>query len=94
MDVIIAAEVPEDVALRRTAATVVWLVGFLLAVMLVGFPRAIPLFVFAYLQGAGREGWVRSLLLAAVAWAIFQMLFIRLLHLPFADGLLWGMLFR
>lgn len=94
MEVVFAAEVPEPEARRRTALTVIWLVGFLLAVFLVGFPRAIPLFVFAYLKGAGREGWVPSLLLTIVAWAIFQVLFVRLLHLPFADGLLWGMLSR
>ncbi|HEV8340033.1 MAG TPA: hypothetical protein VGR25_10325 [bacterium] len=94
MEVIIASEVPEEVALRRTAVTVLWLVGFLLAVLLVGFPRAIPLFVFAYLKGAGREGVVPSLLLTVVAWAIFQGLFVTLLHLPFAEGWLWGILIR
>ncbi|MBI3975154.1 MAG: hypothetical protein HY334_02075, partial [Armatimonadetes bacterium] len=76
------------------ATMIAWVGGFLLTVIVIGFTRAIPLFVFTYLRRQGREGWILSLLLAAFAWLVFQMLFVRLLHLPFADGLLWDAVFE
>ncbi len=88
-DITLSSSIAPHVAMRRTVATFAWLGGFFLAVVLVGFPRAIPLFVFAYLKGYGREGWVISVSLAALAWLGFHLLFIRLLHVPFATGLLW-----
>lgn len=94
IDVAFSTDVPADVAGRRVAFTAAWLGGFLLGAYLIGFPRAIPIFVFAYLKGQGKERWIPSLLLAAVAWLLFWLLFVRLLHLPFADGLLWRALFK
>jgi hypothetical protein len=67
---------------------IAWMGGFYLAVILIGFSLAIPLFVFAYLRGQAKEAWTISLLLPAVAWLGFYLLFVRLLHLPFVDGLL------
>lgn len=93
IDVAFSTEVPEGVAARRTATMIAWFAGFFLAVIVIGFTRAIPLFVFTYLRRQGREGWILSLLLTAFAWLVFQMLFVRLLHLPFADGLLWDAVF-
>lgn len=89
MDIGLSADVPPDVAMRRTLTIVGWMGGLYLAIILVGFPWAIPLFVLAYLRGQSKEGWSNSLLLSALAWGSFYMLFIRLLHIPFADGLLW-----
>ena len=57
---------------------------------LLGFPLAVPLFIFAYLRVAGREPWLLSIALAAAAWGIFYLLFQRLLHFPFEAGLLIG----
>ncbi len=94
VDLAFTMEVPQGVATRRTLAIIFWFGAFLLAVVLLGFPRAIPLFVFAFLKGQGREGWIVSLLLPALAWLGFDLLFVRLLHLPFADGLLWSAVFR
>jgi hypothetical protein len=94
IDVALSASVPPDVAARRTTVIVAWMVGFYVAVILIGFPRAVPLFVLAYLRGQAKESWILSLLLPALAWLGFYLLFVRLLHLPFADGLLWEVLFR
>lgn len=94
VDVEFATFVAPELAARRTIVAVAWLGSFFLAIILLGFPRAIPLFVFAYLRGQGRESWILSVTLAAVAWLGFYGLFIRLLHLPFAPGLLWQMLGR
>jgi hypothetical protein len=94
MDVSLSTEVPPDVAARRTAVMVAWLGGFCLAIILIGFPRSVPLFLFAYLRGQAREAWMSSVVLAAIGWLGFYLLFVKLLHVPFADGLLWGFLVR
>ena len=41
-----------------------------------------------YLKFQGGESWVLSITLTVVAWLFFHGLFVRLLHLPFPDGLL------
>jgi hypothetical protein len=87
-DIAFSSDVPPDVAVRRTVAVVAWMVGFYVAIILIGFPRAVPLFVLAYLRVQGRERWIIALSLAAVAWLAFYLVFVRVLHLPFDDGLL------
>jgi len=82
----IAQHVPEEVALGRTANTTAWIVGFFAAIVLLGFPVAVPLFVFLYLKLEGKESWVFSAVFTAVIWVFFYGLFDRLLHLPFPDG--------
>ena len=62
--------------------------GFFALIWLLGFPIAIPLMMFAYLKFQGGESWVLSITLTVVAWLFFYVLFVRLLHLPFPDGLL------
>ncbi len=89
MDFALSEEVAPGLAARRTIGMIAWIGGFYLAVILIGFPRAIPLFVFAYLKGQGKEAWIISILLPALAWLGFDLLFVRLLHIPFAGGLLW-----
>jgi len=82
----IAQDVPERVALGRTANAAGWIVGFFAAIVLLGFPVAVPLFVFLYFKLEGREGWIFSAVFTAVIWVFFYGLFDRLLHLPFPDG--------
>ena len=79
-------DVPERVALRRTASAAGWIAGFFAAIVLLGFPVAVPLFVFLYLRLQGREGWIFSAVFTAVVWFVFYGLFDRLLHLPFPQG--------
>ena len=67
-----------------------WMAGFIAVVLLIGFPLAVPLLIFAYLRVAAREPWPLSIALAAAAWGIFYLLFQKLLHFPFEAGLLIG----
>ncbi|MGH2348651.1 MAG: tripartite tricarboxylate transporter TctB family protein [bacterium] len=92
MDVQISTATEPAVAMRRTITTIGWLLGFFGGIWLLGFPVAIPIFVFAYLKFQGRESWLISIALAAAAWAGFDGLFVRLLHLPFGQGELLGLL--
>lgn len=63
-----------------------WAVGFLLLILLLGFPIAVPLFVFVFLKFHGREGWRMSLGLTALAFAAFYGLFVRVCDIPFLEG--------
>lgn len=94
MDFALSAGLDSKNVAARTAMIFAWIGGFFGAVILLGFPLAIPIFVFVYLKVEAREGWLLSLILAAAAWLLFNGLFVRLLHLPFAEGLLWRTLGR
>ena len=76
------------IARQRAFAVLAWMASFIALVLLAGCPFAVPVFVLAYLVIASREGWVLSAALAAAAWGAFHLLFQRLLHFPFEDGLI------
>jgi ABC-type multidrug transport system permease subunit len=77
---------------RRTANIGAWILGFFLAIWMIGLAWwTILLFMFLYLKFQSRDGWLLSLLLSGVAVAFFVLLFDRALHLPFPEGqlLIW-----
>lgn len=76
------------IARKRTITMFSWLVGFIFGIWLLGFPIAIALMMFTYLKFQGREPWVLSITLTVIAWVFFWILFVRLLNLPFPEGLL------
>lgn len=80
--------VPRALALRRTLAAAGWIGGFFAAIVLLGFPLAVPAFVLLYLRLQGSESWLFSAIFSLVVWALFYGLFDRLLHLPFPPGAL------
>jgi len=88
MDLAPSAEVAPEIARRRTIAIFAWMAGFIVLVLLVGFPLAVPLFMFSYLMLQSAAGWWRSIALTAAAWGFFYGLFERLLHFPFGSGLI------
>jgi len=69
-----------------------WMLGFFAAIILLGFPVAVPLFVLLYLKLQGGEGWVISIVITAAVFGVFYGLFDALLHLPFPAGLLFSWL--
>jgi hypothetical protein len=69
-----------------------WVAGFIALVFLVGFPIAVPVFIFSYLSLQSRVGWWLSFSLTAVAWLCFYSLFQRLLNLPFEEGYIQSLL--
>lgn len=82
----LSAHLPEKEALRRTGIAIGWILAFFVAIVLLGFPIAIPLFVFLFLKVQGQERWLLSTVFALTIWAIFYGLFDRVLHLPFPAG--------
>lgn len=71
---------------RRTLAAAGWIFAFFAAIVLLGFPVAVPLFVFLYLRLQGRESWLVCIVMTAAVWGVFYGLFDLLLHLPFPAG--------
>lgn len=88
----LSTDVDPALARKRVAGILVWIAGFILLVFLVGFPIAVPLFIFSYLSLQSRVGWRLSFTLTAIAWLIFYGLFQWLLHLPFEEGLIQTLL--
>ena len=87
MDFQFTKDVDPTTAKKRAITMFAWLIGFLLLIWLVGFPIGIAVMMFAYLKFQGRESWTLSILLTVIAWLCFWGLFVRLLHLPFPEGL-------
>ena len=58
-----------------------WLWGLFFAVHLIGFPIALPLFVFLYIKWYGGS-WVTAILLTLVTWGFLYGIYDYLLHAP------------
>ncbi len=78
---------PEAVR-RRTVSIIGWILGCFLAIWLLGFSYAVPLFIFIYLKLEAREGWLTTVAVTFFSWLFFYMLFERMLNVPFPDPLL------
>jgi len=78
---------PEAVR-RRTVSILGWILGCFLAIWLLGFSYAVPLFIFIYLKLEAREGWLMTIAVTFFSWLFFYMLFERMLNVPFPDPLL------
>ncbi len=77
---------------RRTFITIAWILGFFLAIWLIGFTWwTITLFLVLYLKLQAREGWVLTGVLTFICLVFFIYLFVWTLHLPFPEGevLVW-----
>lgn len=76
-------------ARKRAITMFAWLLGFFLLVWLLGFEYGIPLMVFGYLKIQSNESWVLSIILTVLAFGFFWLLFVKLLTLPFPQGLIF-----
>jgi len=88
MDFQFAKDIEPAVAKKRAITMFSWLLGFFFAILIVGFNIAIPLMMFTYMKFQGKEPWVLSIVLTVVAFIFYYTLFVRLLNLPFPEGLL------
>jgi hypothetical protein len=84
----VAADVPPEVATRRTVAIIIWTIGFFVAIWLLGFSYSIPLSMLLYLKLAGKEKWPTALAVTFFTWLFVYGLFERALSIPFPEGLL------
>ena len=89
MDFQFTQTVEPKLARRRAITMFGWLLGFFFSIWLLGFSITIPLMVFSYLKIQSNEKWTISIILTVMAWLFFYFLFVRLLNLPFPDGLIF-----
>ena len=87
-----AQQADPEAAKKRTIIMFLWLLGFFFAVVLFGFSIAIPAMVFGYTYIQSKEPLVLCLCLTVGAWVFFWGLFVKLLTLPFPDGLVFSFL--
>ena len=88
MDFQFTQDVEPAVAKKRAITMFSWLFGFFVAILLVGFNIAIPLMMFTYMKFQGKEPWILSIVLTVIAFVFYYTLFVRVLNLPFPEGLL------
>ncbi|HEX6767809.1 MAG TPA: tripartite tricarboxylate transporter TctB family protein [Candidatus Binatia bacterium] len=81
-------EMDPAVVKRRTITMFSWMLGFFLMIWLLGYVIAIPVMVFSYLKFQSNESWMLSTTLTVIAFVFFYSLFVKLLTLPFPEGLL------
>ncbi len=87
-----APEIPPAVLATRTAAAFGWILGFPLAIWLLGFTTGGVLCTFLALKIGSRERWPISLAITAGAWAFVYGVFVEALHVPFPPGALFAWL--
>jgi hypothetical protein len=92
MDFQFTKDIDATTARKRAITMFAWLFGFFALVWIVGFNIGVPLMVFCYLKLQSKEPLVLSLILTTVAFVFFYVLFVRILTLPFPEGLVFGWL--
>ncbi|MBI4525899.1 MAG: tripartite tricarboxylate transporter permease [Deltaproteobacteria bacterium] len=88
----VSADLPEEVIRSRTASIIGWIVGFLIAVWLLGFSLAVAATTLLYLKIAAREKWPITIAITLLSWGFFYGLFDYALHIPFPEGQLFAWL--
>ena len=83
-----ASDLPTHVVVRRSLIVGGWIVGFFVAIWLLGFSLAIPVATFLYLKAA-REKWLLTIVLTALSWGFVYGIFERVLLVPFTPGQLF-----
>jgi TctA family transporter len=79
-------EVDPILARQRTVAISCWIIGFFLAIWILGFVPASAIATFLYLKFGAGERWPVTLAIAAGCWLFFYGLFDYALQLPFPKG--------
>lgn len=74
--------------MRETGKIFAWILGSFVTIWLLGFSAAVAVTTFAYLKAA-KERWLITLVLTFCAWFCFYALFVYILHVPFAEGVLF-----
>ena len=87
VDVQFAQNIEPAVAFKRTVNIFTWFFGFFFGCWLVGFSITIPVIVFSYMYFHGKEKFMLAATLTVIAFIFYYSLFVKLLNLPFPDGM-------
>ena len=88
VDIQLGQNVDPEVAFKRTVNIFCWFFGFFLGCWLIGFTYTIPIIVFSYMYFHGKEKLWLAGTLTIIAFVFYYSLFVRLLNLPFPDGMI------
>lgn len=84
-----APDLPKSAVYQRTVSIIGWILGFFVAIWLLGFSLAVAVTTFLYLKVGANENWPITIILTAVGWGFFYGLFDYSLHIPFPEGQLF-----
>ncbi|MDI7259454.1 MAG: tripartite tricarboxylate transporter permease [Thermodesulfobacteriota bacterium] len=82
-------KLPCHIVNRHTAGIFGWIIGYFVAIWLLGFSIAAPLCTFIQLKIGAREKWLITLILTGAVWVVIYGVFDRALHVPFPTGTLF-----
>ena len=88
VDIQFGQNVEPALAFKRTVNIFSWFFGFFFGCWLVGFTITIPIIIFSYMYFHGKEKLWLSTLLTGFGFIFYYALFVRLLNLPFPDGMI------
>jgi Tripartite tricarboxylate transporter TctB family len=84
----VALDLAPEVVRQRSLVIICTIVGFAVAIWLLGFTIAIPLVTFLFLKFPSHESWTLSITLSVVTGLMFYMLFVYWLNIPAPPGVL------
>ena len=73
---------------RRAGGFYLCGLGFLAAILLIGFKLSVPLFLVLYLRLISQAGWIVTLALTGLLTGLVLGVFDAILHVPWPDPLL------
>jgi uncharacterized membrane protein YuzA (DUF378 family) len=74
--------------LRRGVRFFIWVLGFFMGIVFMGFHITVPLFTFLYLKVEGKSSWRLSISLGLAFLIFLVLVFDWLLHVPWTEPLL------
>ena len=87
-DIEVDRSVPAPIVIRRAGAFYLCALGFLAAILLIGFKLSVPLFMVFYFRRFSRAGWIVTLVLTGLLTGLVLGLFDAILHVGWPDNLL------
>jgi len=78
----------DSIVYSRLAVQVLWLLGLLCGVHVIGMMPALGLFMIFYMVILGRTQWITAIAIALPLWVGMYVLFVKLLHVPWPPSLL------
>jgi len=77
---------------RRETSLVLWLIGIVVLIWLIGLLWSIPVFLVLFLWLQAREPWRLIVSISLGTWAVVYLLFVHILNMELYRGLIQGLL--
>ncbi len=87
-DIEVDRSVPTPMVIQRAGAFYLCALGFLAAILLIGFKLSVPLFMVFYFRRFSGAGWTVTLVLTGLLTGLVLGLFDAILHVGWPDNLL------